>query len=564
MRTIGRILLVLGATGLALVEAGCHPDPVGLDETPKLSEDDKLFGTSAAGDVAEQDGGAISEPYRARLAVELDFDGELVPNETITLYLEGTATEKLSGGEVRVVLPTFAAMAEAGYDKRPSYPVGKEVPATASWRLPIMDAGAMWKQSVEIPLPDKGYYQVVVWVAAETLDDKNPFVLDALELERWMLVQEGGGEVTPFLDPDAVPENVLPEEGPFVERQRPSSAYAAAADAVADSDDEITFHVVYYERGSRRNATGAEITIRVHDQADEVTWEFTETVDGTGMVSTDCPDDYEYITASVVVPITDETASRHLIGGTEVYASDCGTTRQLLSNAYQFIAWRNLNRVIPEIESHFGQYRSAIKWHMDWVESGGTFYYRSSDKITFDYQYAKNAWVAAHEFGHAFHHHALGGIAPADCSGHEIGRGSSYRCAYSEGFADYAANVGVGTPSNWENRHYTDHPYDDAEIEGNVAALLHDLIDSNNEGDDDTTYPPFYVGRVFESCLADNSAGDDVSDFVWCLEKRINETVHDDSFPRGNDAPSTVSESAEEPDDWDADDIRRTWLQNVG
>ncbi len=562
MRTNARILSVLTAAGLLVVGAACEYEPVGVYETP--SEDD-VFEPSAVRDVAQQAGGAIGEPFRARLAIELDFDGELVPNETITLNLEGTATEKLSGGEVRILLPTFAAMAEAGGDKRPSYPVGKEIPATVSWRLPIMDAGAMWKQSVEIPLPGKGYYQVVVGVAAETLDDKDSFVLDALELERWMLVQEGGGEVTLFLDPDALPEDVLPEEGPFRERQRPSSGHPAAADAVADSDDEITFHVVYHENNSRKNAKGTEITIRVHNQADEVTSEFTETVGSTGMVSTDCPDNYEYITASVFVPITSETASKHVVGGTEVYASDCGTTRQVIANSYQFIAWRNLNDVIPDIESHFRQYRSAIKWHMVWVDSGGTFYYTESDKITFDYRYAKNPWVAAHEFGHAFHNEALGGIASgSSCPRHTRSTGPSYRCAYAEGFADYAGDVGVGQTSNSEKGDYSDHPYDAAEIEGNVAALLNDLIDSNNEGDDDTTYPPYYVGRVFESCVADNSAGDDVSDFVWCLENRINETVHDASFPRGNDAPDRVREGAAEPSDWSASKIRSTWLQNVG
>jgi len=450
MRTNARILSVLTAAGLLVVGAACEYEPVGVYETP--SEDD-VFEPSAVRDVAQQAGGAIGEPFRARLAIELDFDGELVPNETITLNLEGTATEKLSGGEVRILLPTFAAMAEAGGDKRPSYPVGKEIPATVSWRLPIMDAGAMWKQSVEIPLPGKGYYQVVVGVAAETLDDKDSFVLDALELERWMLVQEGGGEVTLFLDPDALPEDVLPEEGPFRERQRPSSGHPAAADAVADSDDEITFHVVYHENNSRKNAKG----------------------------------------------------------------------------------------------------------------SGGTFYYTESDKITFDYRYAKNPWVAAHEFGHAFHNEALGGIASgSSCPRHTRSTGSSYRCAYAEGFADYAGDVGVGQTSNSEKGDYSDHPYDAAEIEGNVAALLNDLIDSNNEGDDDTTYPPYYVGRVFESCVADNSAGDDVSDFVWCLENRINETVHDASFPRGNDAPDRVREGAAEPSDWSASKIRSTWLQNVG
>ena len=66
------------------------------------------------------------------------------------------------------------------------------------------------------------------------------------------------------------------------------------------------------------------------------------------------------------------------------------------------------------------------------------------------------------------------------------------------------------------------------------------------------------------TCRVSGSSNiNDVSDFVWCLENRVNTSVHNYNFP-GISAPSSASESATEPSDWDADDIRDTWLQNVG
>ena len=54
-----------------------------------------------------------------------------------------------------------------------------------------------------------------------------------------------------------------------------------------------------------------------------------------------------------------------------------------------------------------------------------------------------------------------------------------------------------------------------------------------------------------------------LSNFVWCLEIRVNEAAHNQNF-HGIDAPSAVRESATEPSNWNAGDIRSTWLKNVG
>jgi hypothetical protein len=334
-----------------------------------------------------QAAGPIGEPYRPRFSISLDFAGELIPDETITLYIEGVANGKPVGGDVRVMLPTFAAMDHAGTDKHPNYPIGKEIPTAAGWDLPIMDAGATWKRSVEIKLPEKGYYQVAVLATVEAPDQKeDPFVFDVIDHERWLLVMEGGGFVTHYLDESRLPANVVPSEGPFRTKRRGGAAHRLSGyDANADSDDGIALNVTYYANGRRRSARDAEVRIRYMDQGDDMISSYTTTVPSSGIVRVSCPDAYEYVIASVLVVHTVHTSGQHVIGGTEVYDDDCGTTRNLVTNAYRYMPWRHLNDAIPEMEDYFDQYRGPISWEMRFTYVDSTFYWPNSDRISFDY-----------------------------------------------------------------------------------------------------------------------------------------------------------------------------------
>ena len=561
MKTILTLVLVLFAA------AACrdHGEPVGLDEPTAVPEVPVV--ADAGREIGRDE--FIGESFRHRLALELDFAGGLEPHHTVTLNIEGTATQKLSGGAVRVLLPTFAAMDEAGGDKRPSYPVGKALPVHSRWALPIMDAGEQWRQSVDIELPDKGYYQVIVAVVAEAIDDKDPAVIGAYDHERWMLVTDTGGLVTYFLDPDEVPDGVLPEAGPIRNAARPSQA---AADGFGDvgmdaGDDEVEFSLSLYSNGYLQYADGAELWVTYYDENDDdAVYEVKRSIGSDGLAVVPCPASDEYAVAAGVVTDTYYVDGTETLGSTVVWDSDCGDTVPISVNSYAYLGWRHLNGAAEHIKDHFVQIRSAVHWYIV-NASSGTFYWPYQDAISLAYDYAKNPWAAAHEYGHAYHHRALGGIhysVPGNCRGHEIEKASSWDCAYAEGFADYAGSVGTGTPSRWENLHYHDLPHDHGEIEGNVAALFQDLIDSANESGDKTSYPPYYVGRVFESCRADGKQSRDVTDFVWCLENRVDEEEHEDAFPEGPAAPGSVSESASEPGEWDPDDIRSTWHKNVG
>ena len=150
----------------------------------------------------------------------------------------------------------------------------------------------------------------------------------------------------------------------------------------------------------------------------------------------------------------------------------------------------------------------------------------------------------------------------------EIWGETGYKCALPEGFADYIGNIG------WEGdgdvgplEHRGGEGSVPGRVEGNVAALIWDLIDSARDGNDRTSYSARYVFDVFGACRVERANSwvkrNNTTDYVWCLENRVNEDVHDDHFP-GITAPDDVSEGASEPGSWDADDIRKTWVQNVG
>ena len=264
--------------------------------------------------------------------------------------------------------------------------------------------------------------------------------------------------------------------------------------------------------------------------------------------------------------------------------SYCGTRVYVHVSKYYYLPWLYLNMSSDSITTHFGISRARIKWDVDFSKDAGSRYSRFWDKITFAWSFAhenRSLWVAGHEYGHALHHKALGGGWGApNCSPHYLGRPSSYKCAMKEGWADYTGIVGA---PDWylkdvlENphKHYLDTfpPHrgrNKPVIEGYVAALFLDLIDDKSEDGDYTEYPPYYVAQVFKTCEVKKKWGliyrwydrRNVSDFVWCLENRINPVVHKKVF-LGLDWPRGVREKATEPSDWNHIHIRWTWEKNL-
>ena len=278
--------------------------------------------------------------------------------------------------------------------------------------------------------------------------------------------------------------------------------------------------------------------------------------------------------------------------------------------AHRYYPWRLLNLAADTLQKHFGHTRGRVSWKLHFKRGRGSSYNGVPflTEITLAWLAADTdrfRWVVAHEYGHALHHKALGGIwwRSPNCSPHFQYLPSSYRCALKEGFADYAGAVGsvtadypdgfygecyeyLGTPNAPDGGYAVGEPSwcrgiqheRKPEIEAWVAALFNDLIDDNDnyEGIDDdylndkTHYSGFYVASVFRTCsvksrwwkFTDWKDRSRVSDFVWCLEEYVHKPTHDSVFP-GPDAPDSAKSDAEQPPNWHWADIRSTWLRNL-
>ncbi|MCE2399160.1 MAG: hypothetical protein J4F34_09075 [Gemmatimonadetes bacterium] len=409
--------------------------------------------------------------------------------------------------------------------------------------------------------------------------DGGPYLFDDVVRSAWMFISETDGRLTRWFEDTIFPEGVHPVAGP------------ATADGAMYSrpgpggttwhPDSVYLYVVYTVSQIVGFKPAVGTVIHAH-------WvEFpgvpgggvgTEvvTVPEDGIVAFWCRPPAGSTWGSGHAPDTYLVQGRTDIASWYTNERHCGQLVQVEVLAHRYLPWRLLNLSADTLQKHFGHTRGRIKWKLHFG-SGGSYYngLPGVDKITLAWGNAAGArfpWTVAHEYGHALHHKALGGMWGAgNCDPHSFDVISSYECALQEGFADYAGTVGSG--GYYENyfEHFDDLQRDRRpEIEGYVAALFLDLTDDREEEGDYTEYPGLYVAEVFKSCevkhprwwRGDWRKRNKVSDIVWCLERLVTPGVHALAFPDTN-APDTVREMAGEPPDWHWSDIRLTWLKNL-
>ena len=397
-----------------------------------------------------------------------------------------------------------------------------------------------------------------------------------------MYVIGGGGFLTQDFDASVFPKAISPQPGPFKVRRPGSSSSTAMADGqtAADSDDDPVYVKFVYLNRTYLPAEGAHATANTVSSTDpddnHPVHSEAHSVPSTGIVAFTCPGSGLKLEGAASLPSTSEIVGAGFLGFWEAYPADCGDTIQFQGSRTTYMPWDHLKDVIPDIDDAVTYSRSRVNWRYKGSQTKST-YSKSDDRITFGSNSYYRKWVAAHEYGHALHHLALGGMwyTGLACLSHKINKPSSYACAFSEGFADYTGTVGHPDRSYIYNleTHHTNAPSgrDEGEIEGNIAALFWDLLDNPSNDDDDTSYGADYVFGVFRTCeyarlirgrttWYDRNA---VPGYVWCLKEGVDKPAHRKHFPRRG-TPTDVRESVTEPSNHDADDIRETWKQNVG
>ena len=572
-----RVPVVAWAAAAALFLAGCSDHPLAV-APQQAAPDTAAFAGSPPG-TAWQAGEIIADNFTPRLDLAIKVVGPLVPLGPVVIQLEATANEAIAGGTVELVLPTMAAMAYVGPDKQPRFPPSSKMPAIGSWTLAQIPKGGTWKQSTAIRLPEKGYYQVVVDIRTTGPDHSGlgPYLLDDGHEQAWMFVIEGGGILTREFKDSIFPDRIVPQPGPF--RALPggrTKGRSAMQSAASSSSGSTWLEVVYYDGRRYVPAEGADVYGRLYGQADTSRTIDWRRIPRNGIVAYPCAQPFEYWDGAASVPGTENARGMVAVYGWDAEPYECGDTIQVTIPRAIYVTWSHLNEVIPPIRRHFGYSRPPVRWRIDLTLEGSHFNPRQ-DMLVLGSRSDK--WVVAHEYGHALHHTSLGGLwRTENCQEHYINVASSYTCAFQEGLADYAASIGApATARDWGGNYEDFRPDHDsrnrpAEVEGSVAALFRDLIDTTNEPGDSTTYSSTYVVEVFRTCRVRSSkrvrgryvwlARNDVTDFVWCLENRINSAVHRSNFAIS--VASGVSENAREPTNWNADHIRSTWLKNVG
>jgi len=524
---------------------------------------------------------SIVHPVRGRIDLTISTTDPLLPNAGVELDIQGIAREQIDGGEVVLTLPTKALMDHVGAGR-------PDLPVKARWDLPAIAKGGTWSETFTVPGEAAGYYGVLV-NAYTRGPDGGPYLFDDVFRHAWMFISETDGQLTPLFEDAIFPEGIRPVAGPATTDD--------ALDSRPDPDgtnwhrDSVYLDVFYIvsEEGPEP-AVGTVVWGQLKKERGYGDLEEAR-VPEDGIVAFGCPTMPEdrYVSGGGYVPDTWVVEGRgDAVPYWSANNSHCGKKIFVQVRENRYLPWRLLNIAGGRVSEHFQHYRQdPVKWKLNFDSDGGSSYNGILDRITLAWRIAHRPsflWVVAHEYGHALHHKALGGIwlRSPNCGKHYIDSISSYKCALKEGFADYAGTIGsdgyfrncfehFGTPKG--SRGFCKNVSHDRkpEIEGWVAAPFMDLIDDREDVADNTEYSGYYVARVFKTCetksiylgiIPNWVKRSNVSNIVWCLENSIDPVLHEEVFP-GIRTPADVREKATEPPDWSRADIRFTWKKNL-
>lgn len=579
----------------------------------------------------------------------LSVSGDLTPGSAVRVEAVAGPNLPAPNAELALYLPELAIAQRTGpADFR--VPQGVPLPSQARRALSLAE-GQVGSLSSRHVVLHPGYYRAHA-VALDTVTPELEFVEAAAgsfvqteaHREVWLLVREGGGEVTEAFERDLIPEGMRPQPGPFrpsgvepglpgltrspdseEDRRetrvaslghrvlnflrstlravgaRPTSVPGAAP---AASSAPYEYQVVYFDDNSvMRPLPGALVEITHYPEFNGSLTDYendtieTEAVtDSEGRFQVDCFTTYNNYTASVRVSdkfniLVQPTSVGSDNGNYDDCSNGTNLERQIISDSKPSHVYVNMKATMDSSRSLLGRSRGLLQVELD-PNADNSFYSRSDDQVTIKSSDVDGhvfgsfgLFVAAHEYGHAVHEKALGGINDtSNCSEHEVPEPSSLSCALSEGFADYHAVATAGPDASWHfaisRRAFTkveeydgSQSYDPAEIEGAFAAFLFDVTDpafneeQSGSAHDSIAYPGNYVAGIIESCQADGAPASGTDHSVHCFEQAVRSEVlthsNPEFFPARTFPPSSVGESASEPADWDLSELRSLWLVNI-
>ncbi len=469
-------------------------------------------------------------------------------------------------------------------------------------RLPSLDqvrsgmgAGQTIVRQFQLIVPVAGYYRVVASAIADSDDEitsNGALIQNAIHREVWVWITPEGGKVTSNFDESIFPLNARKRPGPLLinvdqisyPRAQPHDPLQNRTLMPSSSCDPsyVCGYVLFYnsDTATYDPVPHAYLYLDFYDIIYEHPAGGTSTeTDAQGYYELNCGGSYYYEGFGKVQLLnSDVEIDAPNVASLSVDYSDCGTNDDItVSSSQKARVFTNFNIAIAASRSILSYNRGEILVDLEGSASNSS-YNPNEDKITIraaagdDHIWGEfGVFVAAHEYGHAVHEEALGGINPNsddNCDSHSVGAQSSYGCALAEGFADFHAVATRGDEGSFYTTIINRATGSvGPKVEGSVAAFFYDLIDGTTAGEtsenhDETDYSGAYVAGSLATCnvaLAFWQRASGVDHIIFCLENSLG---HQQYFS-GRLPPSDFDESVSEPGGWSASDIFKNWRWNI-
>ena len=422
---------------------------------------------------AQASDGAHKHRAHTRFHLALEVEGELEPGSPITIRATGTANLATQAAELRIVVPEREAALRSRWGNDFRIPVWDPLPALTR-ETRSLTGGQSAQISGEVTFPVPGYYRVVATIVQRS---DEPRVMSGLPVQDvthrtvWLLVSPEGGQITDEFRPDEMPPGTVPSPGPFRDggrRAPPSEGVAAPASVLGTQapmeasvhapqpgPNEIFSFLSYYNQDEEayHPVAGASYQIDFCQTGggficDSITGSVNGATDTDwGGIYFECAagdDGYDGAVTSSGGQIT-VTGGPTAFGGQ--LPGDCGFSFDLFMESERAHVFTNMRIARAGSQSLLAVSRGPLTVKLD-TFSG---YLRSSDEVHIKTgaEPVSHVWggfgpfVAAHEYGHAVHHTALGGLGHFDLCPipHFVNGAHNFGCAVKEGFANWHAIV---------------------------------------------------------------------------------------------------------------------------
>lgn len=514
---------------------------------------------------------------RARFAPVLHVGGALRPGEPILIRYDVEALTSTPDVRIQIVLP----------EANPGAAVEPQPWIVRQWRG-AMPAGRRVAGRVGVTIPEPGLYRVVLSARAmqsSPAGPRQPRYVDTDVSTLWIDVRPGGGRVFSEREAERDPmfQRIVP--GPaqlrprFTDDHVPVEEGGGSGGGTGTATVTRRFSIMYFDPdlGRLRGIPGVKVR---HGPALNVT-----RADDSGLVTLPCP---------VLAQVTLET-DQAVMSGVQWFSDTCdapqapgaSTVIQYSGSAAAAHLLSNVTRAARRAEAFFGRSRSQVNVVVN-PQTARAWYDRTDDRIVIGTAAGTgNVWgvwgafLAGHEYGHAYHERALGGLAdenPENCAEHDFTSDEHPICAWQEGLANYLAvavhpddSVASYHPTMLQGQWYaaarSSGLTDGSRIEGAVATFL---LHVGGTPDAPAAAPAPggpYLANLIHGCHSQFQGlfyeqASSVEGIVYCMEKQVDPWVRASFFLTGFDVSGQSSATAR-PASFTMNHVRRLWMLHL-